>query len=337
MAARPRRQPRVGLWLGVTFGLAFVTGVISRWAQTSESLARVPHQSHLGLPGHPGHPCDLRNGSGAAAAGQALDCLPDSWRTHRSRRRAGRARPGADLQSRCSLPRPSSQLATGLANAAQWYPWHFNFRPTHYAVAWVAIGALIVHIAVEPADHPHRPHHRCRQPGGSGRDPAPQPWPTAPGVMSRRRLLRTTWVASGVAVLTTAGATVRWLRQVSVLWSALRHRTRRVCPSTTRASYARSWRAAHQRLPAHQAWCTAIARSGSASPTFAPLPQTTASLPIACVEGWSCGRHVEQRTECETCSTTSARPPGAVCWWSRCRGARRRGREDSALDRQLLR
>ena len=38
-----------------------------------------------------------------------------------------------------------------------------------------------------------------------------------PGVMSRRGLLRTTWAATGVAVLATAGATVPWLRNVSVL------------------------------------------------------------------------------------------------------------------------
>ena len=37
-----------------------------------------------------------------------------------------------------------------------------------------------------------------------------------PGVLSRRGLLRTTWVATGVAVLATAGATVPWLRKVSV-------------------------------------------------------------------------------------------------------------------------
>ena len=42
------------------------------------------------------------------------------------------------------------QLASGIANAAQWYPWTtFSFRATHYAVAWVAIGALVVHIAVK--------------------------------------------------------------------------------------------------------------------------------------------------------------------------------------------
>ncbi len=41
------------------------------------------------------------------------------------------------------------QLVTGLANSSGWYPWSFSFRSTHYAVAWIAIGALVVHIAVK--------------------------------------------------------------------------------------------------------------------------------------------------------------------------------------------
>ena len=42
-----------------------------------------------------------------------------------------------------------SQLTSGLLNIVQWYPWEFSFRRTHEAVAWVAIGALLVHIAVK--------------------------------------------------------------------------------------------------------------------------------------------------------------------------------------------
>ena len=41
------------------------------------------------------------------------------------------------------------QLATGLMNSSQWYPWAFSFRSAHFAVAWIAIGALLVHIAVK--------------------------------------------------------------------------------------------------------------------------------------------------------------------------------------------
>ena len=63
-------------------------------------------------------------------------------RPPREVRDAGRCTASSGSRSRCwSRPR-IFQLATGLANAAQWYPWHFYFRATHYALAWVAIGAL---------------------------------------------------------------------------------------------------------------------------------------------------------------------------------------------------
>ena len=45
-------------------------------------------------------------------------------------------------RSPCSSPAAIFQLASGLANSPPWYPWAFSFRATHYALAWVAIGAL---------------------------------------------------------------------------------------------------------------------------------------------------------------------------------------------------
>jgi hypothetical protein len=37
----------------------------------------------------------------------------------------------------------------GLINTYQWYPWPFPFRQTHFALAWVLVGALAVHIGVK--------------------------------------------------------------------------------------------------------------------------------------------------------------------------------------------
>lgn len=34
----------------------------------------------------------------------------------------------------------------GLINTYQWYPWPFPFRQTHFALAWVIIGSLAVHV-----------------------------------------------------------------------------------------------------------------------------------------------------------------------------------------------
>ncbi|GLI28205.1 hypothetical protein ARHIZOSPH14_24470 [Agromyces rhizosphaerae] len=40
----------------------------------------------------------------------------------------------------------------GLINTYQWYPWEFSFRRTHFALAWVLVGALAVHVAVKLPD-----------------------------------------------------------------------------------------------------------------------------------------------------------------------------------------
>ena len=41
------------------------------------------------------------------------------------------------------------QVFTGLVNEYQWYPWPFPFRQTHYAMAYVLIGSLAIHIGVK--------------------------------------------------------------------------------------------------------------------------------------------------------------------------------------------
>src|SRR5439155_11721568 len=40
-------------------------------------------------------------------------------------------------------------LFSGLLNVAEWYPWPFFFPAAHYWVAWITIGALIVHIGAK--------------------------------------------------------------------------------------------------------------------------------------------------------------------------------------------
>lgn len=41
------------------------------------------------------------------------------------------------------------QISTGLLNTYQWYPFPFSFRQTHYALSFVIIGSLAIHIAVK--------------------------------------------------------------------------------------------------------------------------------------------------------------------------------------------
>ena len=173
------------------------------------------------------------------------------------------------------------QLATGIANAAQWYPWTtFSFRATHYAIAWVAIGALVVHIAVKlpvirdalGADVEDTAHDRAAA--------------TEPGVLTRRGLLRTTWLAAGVAALVTAGSSVPALRRVSVLRHPLRRRTRwhpdqQVRPGR-RGRPPTATAASYRLVVGYDGREVSLTRAD-----LEALPQRTATLPIACVEGWS--------------------------------------------------
>jgi len=41
------------------------------------------------------------------------------------------------------------ELLTGFLNTLGWYPWHFGFVQTHYWVAWVLAGSILLHVAVK--------------------------------------------------------------------------------------------------------------------------------------------------------------------------------------------
>jgi hypothetical protein len=41
------------------------------------------------------------------------------------------------------------QIIIGLLNTYQWYPWKFGFREVHWALSFVVIGSLAIHIAVK--------------------------------------------------------------------------------------------------------------------------------------------------------------------------------------------
>jgi hypothetical protein len=58
---------------------------------------------------------------------------------------------------------------TGILNVLQWYPWEFSFRRTHFALAWVLIGALALHIAVQlPTIRRHWKHESANDPAEDG-------------------------------------------------------------------------------------------------------------------------------------------------------------------------
>lgn len=266
----PQVTSRVGIWLGVTMTVAFLTGL---WSHVQYDTP-----GWLTLPTGPVWLYRVTQGlhivSGTAAVPLLLVKL---WSVFPRLF----IRPPRDLRLLAlhGLERLSIgllvasalfQVVSGTVNISQWYPWDFSFRATHYAVAWVFIGSLAVHVAVK------LPVVRDAIAGGLDE-------PGRPSGLSRRALLRTTWGAAGLAVVATAGQTVPWLRDVSVFGvrSGDGPQDLPVNRSATAAGV--------DGVPGD--WALDVFFDGRTRrfdrSALEAMTQATEELPIACVEGWS--------------------------------------------------
>ena len=170
-------------------------------------------------------------------------------------------------------------LFSGAANIARWYPWKFFFPAGHYWVAYITFGALLAHIGAKVTSTRAALRHDASI-GGTATD-------HPPGPLSRRGFLGAAAAASGFVTLTTVGQTFRPLRSF-VLFAPRR---------TDIGS---------QGLPVNRAAAEAGVIDAASDAGFAlrvsgavehPLvlslhdleqrPRDEATLPIACVEGWS--------------------------------------------------
>ena len=270
---------RVGRWLGICFGVAFLTGLVSHYAQNPTQPIPFPTSPSWGYRVTQG----LHVTTGIACIPLLLvklwsvlpllvRGLPSGW--------AARARDGAERASIAVLVSASVfLLVTGLLNSTQWYPWDFSFRRSHYALAWVATGALLLHLAVKLPT--------IREALGRDVDDTAldRPGAVARGGLSRRGLLRSTWVAAGLAVLATAGSTVPWLRRVSVLGVRSGDGPGGVPVNRTAsaAGVVESAQSPAYRLVVGYAGTTVSLTRDD----LLAMPQRSEGLPIACVEGWS--------------------------------------------------
>ena len=105
----------------------------------------------------------------------------------------------------------------------------------------------------------------------------------APSALSRRAFLRTTWLATGAAVVATAGTTVPLLRDVSPL-SLRTGRGPQGLPVNKTARAARITKAG-------DGWRLAVVTPRGTTEfsleELEDLGRATEELPISCVEGWS--------------------------------------------------
>lgn len=269
-----RLTSRVGRMLGIAFGICFVTGLISHFIQQPTSWFYWPSR-----------PVQLYRITQGLHIATGLASIPllgvKLWSVYPKLFTWPPARNLVHAIERLSLllliGAALFQLVTGVLNISLWYaPMPFGFVGSHYWTAWIAIGSILVHIAVKlPVIR------RALQRTG--------PDVTGGGI-TRRGLLLATGLAAGTITVATAGQTLPGLSKVS----ALAPRKPDVGP---------------QGLPVNKTAVAADVLDQIANPAWrlkvsGPLatvefslaqlqamPQFTARLPIACVEGWSTEAH----------------------------------------------
>ncbi len=268
----------LGIALGVTFSICFATGLLSHlvqdpggwfhWPARPAGLYRVTQGVHI-TTGIVSIPLLL-------AKLWAVFPKLFEWPPARSVAHA--------LERLALLPLIGGGLLlvfTGLANINIYRPWAFSFRPGHYAAAWVVMGAMAVHIGAKI--------HTTRQ--ALGRHPAEAieaPSAASPrGGLDRRGFLTTVFGAAGLVGVLSVGQTVEPLARLVVLAP----RRPDIGPQGFPVNRtARSVALEEVDLDAYRLVIDGPAVRRQLSLTYADLlaaPQHTASLPIACVEGWS--------------------------------------------------
>ncbi|WP_370112247.1 molybdopterin-dependent oxidoreductase [Streptacidiphilus sp. MAP12-33] len=260
----PRTAVVLGRWLGAAVLICFVTGLISHLLQQPPTWLR----DHL--PSRPVQGYRVTQGLHVISGIAAIPLLGAklwvvyprlfSWPPARTVRHALERLGIALLLAALLL-----ELFTGLLNTLQWYPWPFPFRQTHFWLAWIAVGGLLLHIA---AKAPEIAAHWRR---------------TKPALPGRRALLGSVAAAVGAVTLVTAGQTVPWLRSLDLLAPRRPDLGPQGLPVNRTAAQAGT-----VTTPAD--WRLRVDGPRPYSLTMEELlalPQTDVDLPIACVEGWS--------------------------------------------------
>ncbi len=262
----------LGIALGVAFSICFVTGLLSHliqhppgwflWPSRPAGLYRVTQGVHVA--------------SGIASIPLLLAKL---WVVYPKLFDRPAFTGAAHFLERVSLvPLIGGglfQLSSGVANIDQWYPWPFGFRVAHYWVAWITIGGLVIHVAAKW--HVTRAALVRRSADSGDR---------ANGA-DRRAFLGTIFGTGALLTLFSVGQTVRPLERLALL------APRR--PSVGPQGFPVN-RSAHgvgvvdaARDPDYRLTVDGrVERPLSLSlAELVSMPQHEATLPIACVEGWS--------------------------------------------------
>ena len=267
----PRLTARLGLWLGGAFVVCFLTGLVSHVHQHPLPFLVVSPEPSWAYRLDQG----VHVGTGTACVPLLLAKMYAVYPRLFERPLLGGPLRILERGSIAVLVGASFlQVLTGVANVAQWYYFGFFFTTVHFAFAWIAIGALAVHVAVKlpvVREALSRPLAEATEPPAAARD--------------RRWFLGSALGVAAGAVALTVGSAAPVLENVSLL------RSRRPSTSPSGIPVNRTAAGAGVAETAVATWRLELqGPRGTRSFTLADLaalPTATADLPIACVEGWS--------------------------------------------------
>ncbi|MEV6267767.1 molybdopterin-dependent oxidoreductase [Kribbella sp. NPDC051936] len=280
--ASPLHHPRVatviGRWLGTAVAVCFLTGLYSHFLQDTPSW--------LPIPSRPANLYRVTQGlhvlSGIVAVPLLLAKLWTVYPKLFAKFDPKAIRPALERLSILVLVSSMAlELFIGFVNTLQWYPWPFPFRQTHYALAWLIVGALLVHLAVKL---PLIGANWRRTP-----ESAPESLPAETTGLTRRGLFRTVAGAATLVGITSVGQSAPAFGPVAVLAPRKPNVGPQGLPVNRTAEAA-----GVTGIDAN--WRFTIMGPRQLSYTLEELralPQSRSDLPIACVEGWSQGARWE--------------------------------------------
>ena len=281
--ADPRHDERtaaiLGISLGVCFTVCFATGLYSHVAQHPTSWFRLP-ASPTGL-------YRLTQGLHVATGIASVPLLLAKLWAVFPRLLAWPPFVGVAnaIERLALLPLVGGalfMLFSGVANIDLWYPFPFFFPTAHYWMAWVTIGALIVHIGAKLSVTRQALRRR------SNDEPGPVDDMVDP--LARRRFLTVVGAGAGLLTVATVGQTIAPLQHFAVLAPRHPDAGTQGFPVNKTAAEAHVIEAAQSpdyRLTVGSTTLASITGLSFSVDDLRRLTQHEATLPIACVEGWS--------------------------------------------------
>lgn len=167
------------------------------------------------------------------------------------------------------------QLFTGVANINKWYPWPFNFLVAHYWMAWITIGALLVHLGAKLTTTRSALARQTAEIGPRS------------DTLERRGFLTATFGTAALLTVFSVGQTVRPLQRLALLAPRrpdIGPQGFPVNKTAAAAGVTDAARRADYRLLVEGKVQRTLRFTRD---DLAALPQRETKLPIMCVEGWS--------------------------------------------------